>query len=67
MYLEPNGGHFEHFYIARSDEILGWEGVENLQLLCFLTAWINWSILTANLKFRAKKSFIFFFLSNALD
>jgi hypothetical protein len=37
---------------------LGWKGVENRQLLCFLTAWINWSILTANLKFRAKKSFL---------
>jgi hypothetical protein len=54
---------FINFYIARSNGILGWEGVENRQLLCFLTAWINWSILTANLKFRAKKNFIFSFLA----
>jgi hypothetical protein len=25
-------------YIARSNEILGWEGVGNRQLLCFLKA-----------------------------
>jgi hypothetical protein len=27
--------------IARSNEILGWAGVEHRQLLCFFTAWIN--------------------------
>jgi hypothetical protein len=52
--------------IARSNEILGWEGIGNRQLLCFLTALINWSMLTANLKFRAKKIFPFFFLCNVL-
>jgi hypothetical protein len=49
--------------IARSNEILGWEGVGNRQLLCFFTAWINWSMLTANLKFRAKESFFFSFFA----
>jgi hypothetical protein len=52
--------------MARSNEILGWEGVGNRQLLCFFKALINWSMLTANLKFRAKKIFFFFFLSNVL-
>jgi hypothetical protein len=46
--------------IARSNEILGWEGVGNRQLLCFFTAW---SVLTANLKFRAKKIFLFSFFA----
>jgi hypothetical protein len=27
--------------ITDSNEILGWAGVENRQLLCFFTAWIN--------------------------
>jgi hypothetical protein len=49
--------------IARSNEILGWEGVGNRQLLCFFTAWINWSMLTANLKFRAKEIFLFSFFA----
>jgi hypothetical protein len=39
----------------RSNEILGWE-------LYFFKASINWSMLTANLKFRDKK-FSLFFLS----
>jgi hypothetical protein len=47
--------------MARSNEILDWEGVGNRQLFCFFKAQINWSMLTANLKFRAKK--FFFFLS----
>jgi hypothetical protein len=46
--------------IVRSNEILGWGGVGNRQLLCFFTAQINWRMLTANLKFRAIKSFFFF-------
>jgi hypothetical protein len=50
------------YNIARSNEILGWEGVGNNQLLRFFKAYINWSMLTANLKFRAKE-FFFFFLS----
>jgi hypothetical protein len=45
--------------IGRSNEILGWGGVGNRQLLCFFKAQINWSMLTANLKFRAKKEFLF--------
>jgi hypothetical protein len=52
-----------HTYIARSNEILDWEGLGNRQLLCFFTAWINWSMLTVNLKFRAKKSFFFPFFA----
>jgi hypothetical protein len=52
--------------IARSNESLGWEGVGNPQLLRFFKAQINWSMLTANLKFGAKKSFFFSFLCNVL-
>jgi hypothetical protein len=33
-------------YNARSNKILGWEGVGNRGLLCFFKAWINWSMLT---------------------
>jgi hypothetical protein len=44
------------YYITRSNEILGWEGVGNRQLLCFFTA----SMMTANLKFRTKKNLSFF-------
>jgi hypothetical protein len=51
------------YNIARSNEILGWEGVGNRQLLCFFKAQINWSMLTANLKFRGKKSFFFSFFA----
>jgi hypothetical protein len=32
-----------------------------LELLCFFKAWINWSMLTANLKFRTQKIFLFSF------
>jgi hypothetical protein len=53
---------FNNTTIARSNEILGWEGVGNRQLLCFFKAYINWSMLTANLKFKAKKTFLFFSL-----
>jgi hypothetical protein len=57
---------FITYYIARSNEILAWEGVGNRQLLCFFQAYINWGMLIANLKFRAKKMFLFFFLRNVL-
>jgi hypothetical protein len=30
--------HFFKYNIARSNEILGWEGVANRQLLCFFKA-----------------------------
>jgi hypothetical protein len=58
-------------YIARSNEIRGWEGVGNRQLLCFFKAWINWSMLTANLKFRVKKIsffslFAMFYIKNRI-
>jgi hypothetical protein len=37
-----DGNNFEEvsiaYYIARSNEILGWEGVGNRQLLCFFKA-----------------------------
>jgi hypothetical protein len=52
--------------IARSNEILGWGGVGNRQLLlCFLKfkAVINWSMLTAN---QSKKSFFFSFFFFAM-
>jgi hypothetical protein len=49
------------YYIALSNEILDWEGVGNRQLLCFFKVLINWSMLTANLKFKAKNVVLFFF------
>jgi hypothetical protein len=45
--------------IARSNEILGWEGVGDSHLLCFFKPYINWIILTANLKFSARQIFLF--------
>jgi hypothetical protein len=50
--------------IVRSNEILGWGGVN---CCAFLQRRLdNWRMLTANLKFRAKKIFPFFFLCNVL-